>query len=214
MDFLLPVTLTRIIRDRISTNNTTNTLTFLACGAIVAHNESRADLQKLSKRYEITLPGNLSLTGNLCSGMFAWVMGFGQANFQPSLSNLFIADVALYWHIQGRSPINVVHDHQAIGAHTDVYIFYPNESACRLLWSHPGRCPFGKLSPLQCPKCLCLKSWGKPERVKKGNEVVQFNLCCRHCKERLEFHKEPGMMMIRETRVSKSERGNWYLQYI
>lgn len=216
MKFLLPASLTNVIRGRISATNATNTLTFLACGAIIVHDESMADLRKLSMRYVIILTSYLSPTDALHSGLFAWVMGFGQAKFQPSLSNLFVADVALYWHIQGRSPINVVHDHQAIGAHTDVYLFYPSGSACRLLWSHPGRRPFGKPTPLQCPnpKCHSLKSWSKPVRVKEGREVVQFNLSCRHCGKTIEFHKEPSMTMLRETRVSKSERGNWYSQTI
>lgn len=166
----------------------------------------------LSKR---RLHNTLPIVTHVCfSGPFAWAMAFSQERFQPTVGNLFLADVAIKWHMQGRHPKFAVHDHQAMGTHSDIHLFHPDGKAVRLVWSHPGRRPFGQPAPVQCPNKECggIQPWGKPRRKTVGGEVVRFTLRCRGCGGGHRYYKPTEMKLIKGKRITDLEQGDWYTQ--
>lgn len=143
-------------------------------------------------------------------------MAFSQEHFQPTIGNLFLADVMVQWHMQGRQPQFSVHDHQVMGAHSDIHLFYPSGEAVRLVWSHPGRRPFGHPAHLQCQnkECGAIQPWGKPRRKTVNGEVTSFTLRCRACGEGFRYRKPSDMKLIKGKKITESERGDWYMQRI
>ena len=140
-------------------------------------------------------------------------MAFGQKNLLPSCINLFIADVALHWFIHFKHPASVLSYHAETGAHTDVYIFSP-QNIRRYIWSHPGLHPLGNLLPIQCPKetCRALKAWHDPKVIlnKNGTEELMITVKCKGCGHALSYEKPEKLKRFGKGLVLRGREGEWY----
>jgi hypothetical protein len=144
-------------------------------------------------------------------------MAFGQLDFQPSVANSFLMDIALYWFIYGRSPVSgVLNNHQVVGSHTDIYMFYPPGNVTRLIWSHPGIRPFGYQLPIQC-ECKALKSLSPKVKLNSAkNDVQVIRNMCRNkaCGHVIEHFKPPGYQRIGKGNWERSDAGEWYMETV
>lgn len=146
---------------------------------------------------------------------FNLILAFNQTDFQPSSTNMLLMDVALAWFIQSKQPECMLKDHHRVGAHTDIYIFKPDNIVKQYVWSHPGRRPFGQSIPLQCVICKSIKSWGKPDiKRTSGAYATSYILTCQSCGHMLRADRPANFIKYTPGPLDKSERGDWYLENI
>ena len=120
------------------------------------------------------------------SGLFEKTLCFSQVNFQPSATHKFVMDLALSHFIFDRPKIeNILHDHQNIGAHTDIVQFQAG-IVTTFRWTHPGARPLGFGVYNQCLNCKRLKT----QTAKPNDDHSKILLKCRECKAEFVFNLE------------------------
>jgi len=141
------------------------------------------------------------------SKLFDKVLCFSQPNFQPSTTHKFVMDLALNQFVLDRiNFINVIREHQALGAHTDIIVFqFDGISTYR--WTHPGARPMGNSTSNQCPGCHRLKT---PSPKKDNDNRFSSVLRCSACGLEQTFNVPDGFKWCHgESPVKGGERGAW-----
>lgn len=140
-------------------------------------------------------------------------MGFTSTHFQPSLGNGFLSQAVINWHIHARHPSLTIKDYPVFASHSDVFIFTPDETAMRIIWTHPGRRPFGKPVPIQCEKCKAIDAWGPPESARNDEgERVRYTLECLGCKNVFTSKKKNSLILFSKKRGRKEKGEDWYIK--
>lgn len=139
------------------------------------------------------------------SGLFDKILCFSQVNFQPSATHKFVMDLALSHFIFNRPKIeNILHDHQNIGAHTDIVQFQAG-IVTTFRWTHPGARPLGFGVYNQCLNCKRLKT----QTAKPNDDHSKILLKCRECKAEFVFNLERGWRWVRTPPAKGDVRGAW-----
>jgi len=102
--------------------------------------------------------------------------------------------------------VNIIREHQALGAHTDVVVFEPTKVKT-YKWTHPGACPMGNKTSNQCSKCHRLKTLS-PKR--DNEDRFSIVLKCSECHWEKSFKVPEGFKWCQGESPSKGgDRGAW-----
>lgn len=139
------------------------------------------------------------------SGLFEKILCFSQVDFQPSATHKFVMDLALSHFIFDRPKIeNILHDHQNIGAHTDIVQFQAS-IVTTFRWTHPGARPLGYGIHNQCTNCKGLKT----RSAKPNEDHSRIVLRCRVCKYEIVYNLPEGWGWVRSPPAKGDVRGAW-----
>jgi hypothetical protein len=128
------------------------------------------------------------------------------------MANPYLLDVAQSWFIYSRSPTSgILSNHQVLGSHTDVFLFFNDGSLTRLTWSHPGIRPFGTPAWVQCSKCGRIKAWVIDVKKDKEQQMRHIRLKCGGPKCGLyhDYPKPENLEKHSKGQVNKTD-GEWY----
>jgi len=124
-----------------------------------------------------------------------------------SFTHTFIIDLAVNQFIYERLGItHTIHDHQALGAHTDIILFRPGIIQT-FQWSHPAARPIGHdtSSSVQCPNCSHLGSVSP-----KCIEMDSSKLRCSECQWEDTFKRPHDFNWCQgDSPKNKQDRGAW-----
>lgn len=102
--------------------------------------------------------------------------------------------------------VNVIREHQALGAHTDIIVFQPAEVKT-YRWTHPGAHPMGNRISNQCPSCHCLKTLS-PNKNNEDRFSIVLN--CTKCDWEKNFEVPEGFKWCQgESPTKGGDRGAW-----
>ena len=98
---------------------------------------------------------------------------------------------------------NIIHDHQGLGAHTEI-VQFQSGNIRTFRWTHPGACLLGFINN-QCSNCKRLKT-----RVpKKNDNPLEIDLQCMVCKVVTSYRKPPGWEWVHGPVSKGDEHGAW-----
>jgi hypothetical protein len=102
--------------------------------------------------------------------------------------------------------VNIIREHQALGAHTDIIVFQSTEVKT-YRWTHPGARPMGNRNSNQCSKCHRLKTLS-PKR--NNDDRFSIVLKCSACNWEKMFEVPNGFKWCQGESPSKgADRGAW-----
>lgn len=103
--------------------------------------------------------------------------------------------------------VNIIREHQALGAHTDIIIFEP-KVITTYKWTHPGARPMGNDTPhsIQCPGCHRLKT--PSPKITPDPNVIRLK--CKKCPWENTYSVPAGFEWCKgESSNNGGDRGAW-----
>lgn len=188
-----------------------NVLSFLSCGALLTHENSRKSIGHFANRFVVFFIFYFKkyiiyfIFILLNRGFFSKILGFSQPEFQTFFAHSFIMEFALQHFVYDRdSLVPILRGQQELGAHTDVVEFQGNKTST-FRWTHHGARPMGFGFVNQCANCHFLQTL-KPTINRKDTEVV---MKCSNCNYTTTYNFPRGWNWVAKPPAKGDDRGAW-----